>query len=173
MTPLHRPRCRRRIFSRRALPWLLAVLFAASVCGFAPPAVADNKRLNDGVVANAYTIQKQAGCNTDIRKDARLQQAAEWHARDVLANRALDADVGSAGSTPQSRAHAAGFEGTVSETVAINPALAISGIEILQQWYFNPDYMTIMRDCANTAIGVWSENGLDRTVVVAVYGQPG
>jgi hypothetical protein len=29
-----------------------------------------------------------------------------------------------------------------------------------------------MRDCANSLMGVWSENSLDRTVVVAVYGQP-
>jgi hypothetical protein len=29
-----------------------------------------------------------------------------------------------------------------------------------------------MANCANTEIGVWSENSLDRTVVVAVYGQP-
>jgi hypothetical protein len=61
----------------------------------------------------------------------------------------------------------------VAETVAINPALAISGIEILNQWYYAPAYRAIMQDCANTAIGVWSENSLDRTVVVAVYGQPG
>ena len=61
----------------------------------------------------------------------------------------------------------------MSETVAINPALAISGIEILNQWYYRPDYMGIMSNCANTQIGVWSENSLDRTVVVAVYGQPG
>jgi hypothetical protein len=32
--------------------------------------------------------------------------------------------------------------------------------------------MAIIRDCANTNIGVWSDNALDRTVVVAVYGQP-
>jgi hypothetical protein len=32
--------------------------------------------------------------------------------------------------------------------------------------------MAIIRDCANTAIGVWSDNSLDRTIVVAVYGQP-
>lgn len=31
---------------------------------------------------------------------------------------------------------------------------------------------TIMSDCANTQIGVWSENSLDRTAVTAVYGQP-
>ena len=57
--------------------------------------------------------------------------------------------------------------------MAINPALAISGIELINQWYHNPAYMAIMRDCANTEIGVWSENSLDRTIVVAVYGRPG
>ena len=57
--------------------------------------------------------------------------------------------------------------------MAINPALAISGIEILNQWYYDPVDFAIMSDCANTAIGVWSENSLDRTVVVAVYGRPG
>ena len=57
-------------------------------------------------------------------------------------------------------------------TVAINPALAISGIEILNQWYYRPEYMAIMSDCANSQIGVWSENSLDRSVVVAVYGKP-
>jgi hypothetical protein len=30
-----------------------------------------------------------------------------------------------------------------------------------------------MQNCAYSQIGVWSENSLDRTVVVAVYGQPG
>jgi hypothetical protein len=29
-----------------------------------------------------------------------------------------------------------------------------------------------MSNCANTEIGVWSENSLDRSVAVAVYGQP-
>jgi hypothetical protein len=29
-----------------------------------------------------------------------------------------------------------------------------------------------MQDCSHTAIGVWSENSLDRSVVVAVYGTP-
>ncbi len=66
----------------------------------------------------------------------------------------------------------AGFRGNVAETVAINPALAISGVELMNQWYYNPAYMAIMQDCANTVIGVWSANSPDRTVVVAVYGQP-
>jgi hypothetical protein len=30
-----------------------------------------------------------------------------------------------------------------------------------------------MSNCANNQIGVWSVNSLDRSVVVAVYGQPG
>jgi uncharacterized protein YkwD len=139
----------------------------------APVAHADNKRLNDGVVANVYTVQHQAGCTNDVKKNVQLQLAAQWHTDDVMANRNLDGDIGSDGSTPQDRAAAAGFRGKVAETVAINPALAISGIEILNQWYYNPAYMAVMQDCANTAIGVWSANSLDRTVVVAVYGQPG
>jgi uncharacterized protein YkwD len=135
------------------------------------PAHADNKRLNDGVVANVYTIQHQAGCTNDIKINPQLQLAAEWHTNDVLNNRNLNGDIGSDGSTPQQRAAAAGFRGAVAETVAINPALAISGIELINQWYYNPANLAIMRDCANTNTGVWSENSLDRTVVVAVYGQ--
>ena len=134
--------------------------------------VPNNKRLNDGVVANVYTIQHQAGCTNDVKINRQLQLAAQWHANDVLNNRALDADLGSDASTPQDRANAAGYHGNVAETVAINPALAISGIEILNQWYYRPDYMAIMSNCANAQMGVWSVNSLDRTVVVALYGQP-
>jgi uncharacterized protein YkwD len=149
---------------------MVAVLGAA-IAGM-PSAAADNKRLNDGVVANVYTIQHQAGCENDVTISPQLQLAAEWHTNDVLNNRALDADIGSDGSTPQGRAQAAGFTGAVAETVAINPALAISGVEIMNQWYYRPDYMAIMSDCANSQIGVWSLNSLDRSVVVAVYGKP-
>jgi uncharacterized protein YkwD len=138
----------------------------------APPAHADNSRFNNSVVADVYTIQRHAGCTTDIKINPQLRLAAQWHAVDVLNNRGLDSDVGSDGSMPQDRATAAGFRGTVTETVAINPALAISGIELINQWYYNPAYLAIMSDCANAAIGVWSENSLDRTVVVAVYGKP-
>jgi uncharacterized protein YkwD len=138
----------------------------------APIAHADNKRLNDGVVANVYTIQRQAGCTNDVKIDPRLRLAAQWHAVDVLNNRNLDGDIGSDGSTLEGRANTAGFGGQVAETVAINPALAISGIEILNQWYYRHDYRAIMQDCTYTAIGVWSETSLDRTVVVAVYGRP-
>ena len=133
---------------------------------------ADNKRLNDGVVANVYTVQHNAGCTNDVRIDPRLQQAAQWHTDDLMANRELDGDVGSDGSTPQQRAAGAGFHGAVAETIAINPALAISGIEIMNRWFNNPEYLAIMRNCANTAMGVWSDNSPSRTVVVAVYGQP-
>lgn len=149
----------------------LLAMVAATVLTM-PAAHADNKRLNNSVVTNVYTIQHQAGCTTKIKIDPRLQLAAQWHTLDVLNNRSLDGDLGSDGSTPQDRANAAGFRGQVAETVAINPALAISGIEILNQWYYNPAYLAIMQDCAHTAIGVWSESSLDRTVVVAVYGQP-
>ena len=147
------------------------VVLGGAVMG-TPAAGADNKRLNDGVVANVYTIQHQRGCTNDLTINPQLQLAAQWHTDDVLNNRALDGDIGSDGSTPQNRADAAGFAGAVAETVAINPALAINGVEIMNQWYYRPDYMAIMSDCANTQIGVWSANRLDRSVVVAVYGKP-
>jgi len=147
-------------------------ILAGTAVGFAPSAAADNKRLNDSVVANIYTVQHQAGCPNDVTINLQLQLAAEWHAWDVLHNRNLDGDIGSDGATPQDRATAAGFRGEVAETVAINPALAISGIELINQWYYNRPYLAIKRDCANNLMGVWSESSLDRTVVVALYGQP-
>jgi hypothetical protein len=157
------------------------VVMAAVLALSAPAAYADgdnntlipnNKRLNDSVVSNVFTIQRQAGCTNDVKINPQLQLAAQWHTRDVLNNRNLDGDVGSDGSTPQDRANAAGFHGQVAETVAINPALAISGVELLKKWYYNPAYMAVISNCANSQIGVWSENSPDRTVVVAVYGQP-
>jgi uncharacterized protein YkwD len=150
---------------------MVAALTSTSVLTV-PAAHADNKRLNDGVVANVYTIQHQVGCTNDVKINPQLRLAAQWHTQDVLNNRTLDGDIGSDGSTPQDRAQAAGFRGSVAETVAINPAVAISGIEILNQWYHNPAYLAVMSNCANTQIGVWSDNSPDRTVVVAVYGQP-
>jgi uncharacterized protein YkwD len=148
-----------------------ALLFVISE--LSPPAAhADNTRLNHSVVADVYTIQHRAGCTNDVKISPQLQAAAQWHTDDLLTHRGLDGDIGSDGSAPQDRASSAGFRGNVAETVAINPALAISGIELMNQWYYNPAYLTIMQNCAYTAIGVWSENSLDRTVVVAVYGQP-
>lgn len=146
-------------------------LAAGAVLG-APAAHADNKRLNDSLVANVFTVQHQAGCTNDVRINPQLQLAAQWHAADVLNNRTLNGDIGSDGSMPQDRANAAGYRGKVAETVAINPAMAISGVELINQWYYNPAYFAIMSNCANSQIGVWSENSPDRTVVVAVYGQP-
>jgi hypothetical protein len=152
-------------------PGRFAVLLIAAGALSAPPALADNSRLNDAVVTNVYTIQRQAGCVTGVVADPRLRLAAEWHTRDVLGHRDLDGDRGSDGSTPQTRAQAAGFPGPVAETIAINPALSISGLELLNRWYHDPADFAIMSDCANNAIGVWSESTLDRTVVVAVYGR--
>ena len=51
----------------------------------------------------------------------------------VVSNRSLDGDLGSDGSTPQSRSLAAGFRGVVAETVAINPALSINNVEVINQ----------------------------------------
>ena len=154
----------------RALP--AVALVAAAIAGM-PDAHADNRRLNESVVVNVYTIQQHNHCGTEIKINPQLQLAAQWHTDDVLNNRTLDGDIGSDGSGVQARADAAGYKGVVAETVAINPALAINGIDIMNQWYYRPDYMAIMSNCANSKMGVWSVNSLDRSVVVAVYGQPG
>jgi uncharacterized protein YkwD len=154
----------------RVLPAGVLVLGAAALA--APSAHADNKRLNSAVVSAVYTLQHQVGCTNDVIRNNALTLAAEWHAEDMMNNRNINDDNGSDGSTPQDRANAAGFRGRAAETVAINPAIAISSLELINQWYYNPDDMAIIRDCANTTIGVWSDNSVDRTVVVAVYGQP-
>jgi uncharacterized protein YkwD len=154
----------------RMLP--VAVLLWGTGALASPAAHADNKRLNSAVVSAVYTLQHQAGCTNDVIRDNALTLAAEWHAEDMLNNRNINDDTGSDGSSPQDRANAAGFRGKAAETVAINPANAISSLELVNQWYYNPDDMAIIHDCANTSIGVWSDNALDRTVVVAVYGQP-
>jgi uncharacterized protein YkwD len=154
----------------RLLP--VAVILSGAVALGAPPAHADNNSLNRAVISDVYTIQHNAGCTNDVNRNNALTLAAEWHADDMLNNRNINDDTGSDGSTPQDRANAAGFRGTVAETVAINPALSISNLELIRQWYYDPGAMAIMSDCANTAMGVWSENALDRTVVVAMYGQP-
>ena len=160
---------------------LPALVVAATTMLCVPAAHADgdnntlipnNQRLNNGVVANVYTVQHQAGCTNDVRINKQLQLAAQRHTNDVLHNRNLDADTGSDGSTPQDRANAAGYHGQVAETIAINQSIAISGNDLINRWYYNPAYMAIMSNCANSQMGVWSENSPDRTVVVAVYGQP-
>lgn len=157
-----------------SIPRLLIGLLALEITGamLSSPANADNKRFNFGVFANVYTLQHQAGCTSNIKVNPKLQLAAQWHTDDMMNNRTLDGDGGSDGSTPQDRANAAGYRGTASETVAINPSLAMNNLEVLNRWYYDPAAYAIMSNCANTDMGVWSANSLDRTVVVAVYGQP-
>ncbi|WP_419538220.1 CAP domain-containing protein [Mycobacterium colombiense] len=121
--------------SRRAAG---VVLLGTTVVA-APAARADNKRLNSAVVSAVYTLQHQAGCTNDVIRNNALTLAAEWHADDMINNRNINDDTDSDGSTPQDRANAAGFRGRAAETVAINPAIAISSLELVDQWYSNPD----------------------------------
>lgn len=147
------------------------IAVAIVMTGPVATARADNARLNNSVFGNIYTAQKQNGCTSNPRLDGRLTEAARRHSGDVLSNPDINGDIGSDGSTVHDRAAAAGFNGPVVETIAINPALAINGIEILNQWWYDPPSRAAMQDCRNTAIGVWSDNSLARSVVVAVYGQ--
>jgi hypothetical protein len=144
----------------------------AAAASAAPGVPGNNDRLNNGIVVNVDTIKRQAGCTTNLKINPQLQSAAQRHTVDVLNNRGLDADVGSDGSSVQDRARDAGYRGTVAETVAINQSLTINDLDVMGNWYYRPDYMAIMSNCANTQIGVWSENSFDRSVLVAVYGQP-
>jgi len=156
-----------RILNRR-LTSMMPILFVVMA---APVAHADNARLNNGIVTNVDTVKKQAGCTTGLHINPQLQFAAQRHAEDVLTNRGLDGDIGSDGSTVQDRARGAGYNGGVAETVAINQSLTINDLDIIGNWYYRPDYFAIMSNCANTQIGVWSDNSFDRSVLVAVYGQ--
>lgn len=151
------------------LGWVLSILCTVIAT---PVAHADNSRLNNGIVTNVDTIKKHAGCTSALHISPQLQSAAQRHTNDLLNNRDLDGDLGSDGSTVPDRAGDAGYRGTVAETVAINQSLAINGLDVMGDWYYRPAYYAIMSNCANTQIGVWSENSLDRSVVVAVYGQP-
>src|ERR1700730_14274371 len=135
----------------------VAVIAAGAGAVPAPAAHADNKRLNSAVVSGVYTLQHQAGCTNDVIRDNALTLAAEWHADDMINNRNINDDIGSDGSTPQDRANAAGFHAQPAETVAMNPAISITSLELINQWYYNPGDMAIIRDCANAAIGVWSD----------------
>jgi hypothetical protein len=164
---------------RAALTLTVApVLFAALT---APAAQADhdnntlipnNSRLNDSLVQGVYILQHRAGCTNDVNLTPQLNQAAQWHADDLMNNRSLDGDIGSDGSSAQDRANAAGFPGTVAETVTINPAISISSMELINRLHDDPSSLAIMQDCSHSVMGVWSENSLDRTVVVALYGNP-
>ena len=97
---------------------MLTALLLVAVLG-ATPAHADNRRLNESVIANVYTVQRQAGCSTEITRNLALQLAAQWHARDAVAHRDVYGEIGSDGSTSQSRADRAGYHGTAQQTVAI------------------------------------------------------
>lgn len=159
-----------RTFAHRSAAIAFAVVAIFAIID-APLSQADNRRLNNSVVENVYTVQHQAGCTTRVHKNPQLELAAQWHARDILAHRNLPAHLGSDGSSPQDRAVAAGFGGAVAQTVAINQSLAINNLDVLKQWYYDPAIYAIMVNCSNNVIGVWSENSLDRSVVVAVYGR--
>jgi hypothetical protein len=79
-----------------------AVAFAVVLVA-APTAHADNSRLNNAIVADVYAVQRQAGCDTNVRVEPTLRLAAQWHAQDLIADPGLDGDIGSDGSTPKTR----------------------------------------------------------------------
>jgi hypothetical protein len=162
-----------------ALPILAALTLAATLT--APGAQAfpgSNNRLHAAIASNVYTLQQRAGCLLQPEPPGlamindKLVAAARDHTFDVLEHRELGGDIGSDGSSPQDRALAAGYHGVASESTAVFNSFASNAIEVMNQWYYDPDYYAMMTNCANTQIGVWSESVFDRFVLVAVYGQP-
>ncbi|HYR14168.1 MAG TPA: CAP domain-containing protein, partial [Mycobacterium sp.] len=64
--------------STRERPVLVAVVTVAAALAVGavvamPAAHADNSRLNNGVVANVYTVQQQAGCTNDVKINQQLR----------------------------------------------------------------------------------------------------
>ena len=55
--------------------------------------------LNNAVISGVYTLQHQAGCTNDVIKNNALTLAAEWHADDMMANRNINDDIGSDGTS--------------------------------------------------------------------------
>ncbi len=51
----------------------IVMLASAMTLGMSPTAKADNKRLNDSVVANVYTVQHQHGCSNNVTSDPQLR----------------------------------------------------------------------------------------------------
>jgi hypothetical protein len=137
-----------------------------------------NARLNDGIVADGSPFSTKPGCTNDIEINPPLQLAAQWHTDDVLNNRALDNDIGSEGphhnSGPTPPDSAATCPKPYHQPRPGDQRHRDSPPVVLQPRRFRrhvPPGSTDSLDCANTVVGVWLENSLDRPVVVAVYGQ--
>lgn len=76
---------------RTPLKAVLATALGVTIASTAalPAAHADNRRFNSSVVANVYAVQRQAECTGELTVSPQLLLAAEWHARDLMANRSL------------------------------------------------------------------------------------
>ena len=127
----------------------------------------------DNTVSTTASQPASAPCVTrsaappDIRMIPPLGLAAQRYVCDLVSHPELDGQIGSDGSTPQSRSAAAGYRRSARPSRSMRhwpstPRRHHHG------WY-RPAAWAIMSDCANTAIGVHGfGNSLDRSVVVAV-----
>ena len=94
----------------RAVFATMTAALCGAALGAAAPAAADNNRLNEAVVADVHNMMMLNGCadgykvEPQVKVDPKLRLAAQWHADDVLNNRALDGDIGSNGSSVADRA---------------------------------------------------------------------
>ena len=117
-------------------------------------------------------VAAPAGCTNDVIRATRSTPAAQWHADDMINNRNINDDTGSDGSTPQDRANAAAVRAKRPRPWRSTrpwPSAAwnwsTSGTTTPMTWRSSGTAPTPPWGCA-------SDNTLDRTVVVAMYGQP-
>ena len=154
----------------RALPVAVILLGATGLA--APTAHADNKRLNDAVVSD---VQSPASSGMHEPTSSPTTRS-RWPPNGTPTTCSItETSTTTTGQTdparrtaPTPRAFAAELPKPWRSTRRCRSAI----VQLIKQWYYDPAAMAIMLDCANTAMGVWSVNGLDRTVVVAMYGQP-
>ena len=79
-----------------------------------------------------------------------LTQAALAHTNDMVTNNVFD-QVGSDKSTPETRAKAAGYNGSVDENIGAG-SNAVQ--EIVDAWMNSPEHCSIIMDPANRTIGI-------------------
>ncbi len=126
-----------------------AVLYAGSVAiwnaGLSPDA---------RVITLVNAERAKAGCPA-LRVDSRLARAATDHSRDMAANGFFD-HVSPRGSTPTSRAAAAGYPGAAGENIAAGYA---SPDAVVQAWMASSGHRANILNCNYVATGVGSATG--------------
>lgn len=110
--------------------------------------------LGKQVVDLVNAERADAGCPA-LTVDDRLVAAAEAHAVDMVARQYFD-HTSPDGSTPSSRAAAAGYPGPVAENIATGYGTAAA---VVEGWMDSPDHRANILDCDQRVTGVGHDPG--------------